>query len=144
MSACHNSTGSRKSTIWLTIMTALTSTSCWKKQQASVSKCKDWEDRETDRWRNKEHPADWSDGNRQRWGGGYGGCGGVREKFKKKKKKAQVGSTFLCCERNLVVRASDCGVWHSISPCDQTSGVWLITQSLCSSPDSLKAWLPDC
>lgn len=67
------------------------------------------------------------------WGGGA-----VAEKVKKKKKN-QVGSTFLCCERNLVVRANHCGVWHSINPCDQTLGVWLITQSLCSSSDSLKA-----
>lgn len=65
------------------------------------------------------------------WGGGA-----VAEKVKKKN---QVGRTFLCCERNLVVRANHCGVWHSINPCDQTLGVWLITQSLCSSSDSLKA-----
>lgn len=67
------------------------------------------------------------------------GAGGEGAGKSLKKKKAQVDSTFLCCERNLVVRANDCGVWHSISPCDQTSGVWLITQSLCSSSDSLKA-----
>lgn len=65
-----------------------------------------------------------------------GGEGRLRKKLKKKN---QVGRTFLCCERNLVVRANHCGVWHSINPCDQTLGVWLITQSLCSSSDSLKA-----
>lgn len=69
---------------------------------------------------------------------------GAEKVKKKKEKEKQVCSTFLCCERNLVVRAKHCSVWHSISPCDQTSGVWLITQSLCSSSDSLKAWLCDC
>lgn len=50
--------------------------------------------------------------------------------------------TLFCCERNLVERASCCGVWHSISPCDQTTGVWLITQSLCSPSDSIETKPP--
>lgn len=57
--------------------------------------------------------------------------------------QSQVGGRVLGNERILVECTRGSSVWHSISPCDQTTGGRIITHLLCSPTDSLKARAPD-